>query len=111
MDVEGGVGVRTCIACIVTGMLVHAWAACLPSLFAMEDPRDAAGLASGIGCGVFSMLARGLDCRPPPRARGRIGERGPRSAGDSQLTMGVLQAKGIARSKFFQRLCEKKALG
>ena len=89
----GGDSVRTCIACIGTGMLVHACGACLPSLFAMGDPRGAAGFVSGAGCGVFSLSARGLDCRPPPRARDRMGERGPRSADDSQLTMGVSQAK------------------
>ncbi len=68
--VEGGVEVCTCIACIGTRMLVHAWGACLPSLFAIGAPRGAAGLVSGIGCGVFSLSARGLDCRPPPSGAG-----------------------------------------
>ena len=72
-DGAGGVGARTCIACMGTGgMLVHAWAACLPSLFAIGDPRGAAGLVSGGGCGVFSLSARGLDCRPPPLGRGTV---------------------------------------
>ena len=85
---ERGGKVRTCTVCCGTGMLVHAWGACLPSLFAIGEPRGAAGFGSRAGCGVFSLSERGLDCRPPPRARDRMGERGPRSAFDSQLTMG-----------------------
>ena len=38
---------------------------------------------------------------PPPRARDRIGERGPRSAADSHLTMGMSQAKVIAKGRSF----------
>ena len=64
-DVGGSGEVRTCIACCGTGMLVHAWAECLPSLFAIGDPRGAAGFGSGGGCGVFSLSGRGLDWRPP----------------------------------------------
>ncbi len=90
-----GEGIRTCTACCGTGMLVHAWATCLPSLFAMGDPRGAAGFASGTGCGVFSLSGRGLDCRPPPRARDRMGERGPRSTFDSQLTIGDVASRLI----------------
>ena len=85
---KGGEG-RTWRACCGTGMLVHAWAECLPSLFAIGDPRGAAGFGSGGGCGVFSLSGRGLDCLPPPRARCRMGERGPRSACVSQLTIGM----------------------
>ena len=88
-DAEGGwEGVRTWIAWCGTGMLVQAWAECLPSLFAMGEPRGAGGFAAGSGCGVFSLSVRGLGCRPPPLARDRMGDRGPRSALDSQLTIG-----------------------
>lgn len=69
-------------------MLVHAWVACLPSLLAIGEPRGAAGFASGAGCGVFSLFERGWDCRAPPLARRRMGDRPPLSALDSQLTIG-----------------------
>ena len=100
----GGEEVRTCIACCGTGRLVHAWAECLPSLFAIGDPRGAAGFGSGGGCGVFSLSGRGLDCRPPPRARDRMGERGPRSACDSQLTNGVGIKQVVSLNAYYFKL-------
>ncbi len=58
-------------------MPVQACAACPPSLFAMGEPRGAAGFASDVGCGVFSLSGRDLDLRSPPLVRGRMGERRP----------------------------------
>jgi len=57
--------------------------ACLSSLFAIGEPRGAASFGACVGCGVFFMSARGLDCRYPPRARARVGDRPPRSTFDS----------------------------
>ena len=103
-DVGGDRRDRTCSVCWETGMLVHVWAECLPSLFAIGDPRGAAGFGSGGGCGVFSLSGRGLDCLPPPRARCRMGERGPRSACVSQLTIGMRIRQADTLSAYYVKL-------
>ena len=92
-------------------MDVHACDACPPSLLAMGDPRGATDAATGVGCGVFSLSEQSRGCRPPPLARERMGDRPPRSAFDSQLTMGkCLKRTGVNLcDEVLYFLCETRA--
>jgi hypothetical protein len=77
-------------------MLFQRCKAFLASFLAMGEPFGAGFCAAGLGGGVESLGGAGLDCRWPRCPLPLWGVLPPRSALDSQLTMG---AKGTLVKK------------